>query len=60
MNYNDLTLDQRISLKGYFETEQSLQNCRAIMLLFDFKTAINYFLSEDVNMLYEKLSNKYN
>lgn len=44
MKYEDLTLHQRISLKGYFFTDASLVNCKAIMLIWDFRQAVNYFL----------------
>lgn len=44
MKYEDLTIHQKISLKGYIQTESSLINCRAIMLLWGYVHAINYFL----------------
>jgi hypothetical protein len=51
MTYKDLTLHQKISLKGYFETNPGLANYRAAMFFFGFVQAINFFLSEDINCL---------
>lgn len=66
MRYEDLTLHQRISLKGLFTsekerrdiglTEQEGFNClRAVMVLWNFKLAIEYFLNNDVNALYSAI-----
>lgn len=66
MKYEDLTLHQRISLKGLFTSEKERRaigvtesesfNClRAIMRLWNFKIAVEYFLNEDVNLLYQKI-----
>ena len=51
MKYTELNLDQRISLKGLFETEKELVQYRAISLLWDFVKAVEYFLNSDINAL---------
>lgn len=51
MTYYDLTLDQRISLKGLFETDKELTPYRAIMVLWGFVKAIEYFFNDDINAL---------
>jgi hypothetical protein len=47
MLYSELTLNQKISLKGYFKTEPSLSHYYAIMMLWNFVIAVNFFLSDD-------------
>lgn len=42
--WQDLTIHQRISLKGFFQTEPALVNCKAIMKLWGWREAIDYFL----------------
>lgn len=54
MTYENLTLNQKISLKGEFQTNPKLNNYRAIMLLCDFVTAVNFFLKEDISIIYNK------
>ena len=51
MIYKDLTLDQRISLKGYFQTEKGLDRYAAVMILWGFVKAIEYFLNDDLSIL---------
>jgi len=62
MKYEDLTLHQRISLKGLFTSEKERRdigltqtepfNClKALMLLWNFKIAIEYFLNNDINAI---------
>ena len=53
MKYEDLTIHQRISLKGIFKTDPKLTQYSVIMLLWNFKTAIEFFLNEDINLLYK-------
>ena len=55
MHYKDLTLHQKISLKGEFFINPILYQYKAIMVLWDFKTAINVFLTNDLNLLYSRL-----
>lgn len=55
MTYKDLTIHQRISLKGFFHTDDKLTQYKALMLLFGFITAVNYFLTGDINILYREL-----
>jgi len=51
MKYTDLTLHQRISLKGLFETDEKLVCYRAIVILWDFVKAVEYFLNDDISIL---------
>lgn len=50
MSYEDLTLNQRISLKGVFVTDPMLGNYRALMIMWNFKIAINYFLDPNTEI----------
>ena len=52
MLYQDLTLDQKISLKGFFFTDETLYSYRIAMEFFVFKNAVDYFLTDDINVLY--------
>lgn len=45
MKYEDLTLNQRIGLKGLFQTDPELSSYMAIWILWNFKVAINCFLT---------------
>lgn len=47
MKYEDLTIHQRISLKGFFFTEPGLANCKMIMIFWGFREAVNYFLDPE-------------
>lgn len=47
MGYKDLTLMQRIGLKGEIEKNQSLGAFRAVWLLWNFKVAVDAFLSNE-------------
>lgn len=51
MKYTDLTLDQRISLKGEFQTNPGCECYKAVMLFWGFVKAIEYFLNDDVSVL---------
>lgn len=51
MTYKDLTLHQRISLKGLFFTESCLRPFIAVMRLWGFVKAIDYFLTDDITLL---------
>lgn len=51
MKYTDLDVNQRISLKGYFETDPKLAQYKAIMILWNFVKAVEYFLNDDINEL---------
>jgi hypothetical protein len=51
MKYTDLTLHQRISLKGYIETNPELRSYALVMVLWGFVKAIEYFLNDDLNSL---------
>lgn len=46
MRYEDLTIHQRISLKGFIKTWESLVPYYAIWILWDYRRAINCFLDE--------------
>lgn len=52
--YSDLSLDQKISLKGEFQTNPALVNYKAVMLLFGFISAVDYFLDDDIDKLKRK------
>ena len=49
MKYEDLTIHQRIGLKGFIESDPNLVIYKAIWLLWNFKIAVEYFLNEDLN-----------
>lgn len=51
MRYEDLTLLQRIGLKGFIENEKELAPLKAIWILWGFKKAVEYFLNEDISAL---------
>jgi len=51
MEYIDLTLDQRISLKGEFKTNPKCINYKAVMVFWNFKIAVEYFLNDDITIL---------
>ena len=54
MRYTDLTLHQRISLKGEFKTNSECACYGAIMALWDFVIAIEFFLNDDISILTEQ------
>lgn len=51
MKYEDLTLNQRIALKGFIETKPELQSYKLVWILWNFKMAVEYFLNDDINAL---------
>lgn len=51
MNYEQLTINQKISLKGYFQTDRAMYRYGLVMMAFGFKKAIEYFLNDDLNAL---------
>jgi hypothetical protein len=51
MTYEQLTIHQRIGLKGFIQTEESLSSLRLVWMLWGFKKAVEYFLNEDLNEL---------
>ena len=50
MKYSDLTLNQRISLKGMFMTDNNLKTYGIAMMMFGFKQAVEYFLNDDISV----------
>jgi hypothetical protein len=46
-----LTLDQRIGLKGEFETNKECAPYKVIMKLWNFIIAVEYFLNDDLSIL---------
>jgi len=56
--YESLTLDQRIGLKGEFETNPKCNIYATIQTLWNFKIAVEYFLNDDISIL-QKNSWKY-
>jgi hypothetical protein len=55
MKYRDLSLDQKISLKGEFKTNPICVNYNAAMILWGFVKAIEYFLNDDISILEVKI-----
>jgi len=55
MKYNDLTLDQRISLKGEFETNPDCVCYKAVMVFWGFVDAVEYFFNDDISILRNKI-----
>lgn len=51
MNYNDLTINQKISLKGEMINNPLLHNYKVAMKFYGFRKAIQYFLDGDINKL---------
>lgn len=62
MKYNEITLHQRISLKGIFTSAKErrdigilnpvpYEHLNVVMKLWNFKIAIEYFLTDDINLL---------
>lgn len=51
MKYTDLSLNERIALKGFISRDPDLAPYKLIWILWDFKTAVEYFLNEDLNAL---------
>lgn len=51
MKYTDLTLMQRIHLKGFIQNDPQLAAYKSIWLLWGYVKAIEYFLNDDINQL---------
>jgi hypothetical protein len=51
MTYEQLTIHQRIGLKGLIQTEERLSPLRLVWMLWGFKKAVEYFFNEDINEL---------
>jgi hypothetical protein len=51
MKYEDLTIEQRIALKGHIWNDPELKQIKLVWLLWNFKKAVEYFLNEDLNAL---------
>lgn len=47
MRYENLTINQKISLKGCMDTMPELDNFKAVAVLWGWIDAINLFLDED-------------
>jgi len=54
MKYTELTIDQRINLKAEFINNPDCNYYLAIWRLWDFVTAVELFLNDDVSILYKK------
>jgi len=50
-----LTLDQRISLKGEFETNPDCVCYKAVMVFWGFVDAVEYFFNDDISILRNKI-----
>ena len=55
MKYRDLTLDQKIGLKGEFQTNPDCVNYKVVMALWGFIPAIEFFLTDDFSILTKDL-----
>lgn len=53
--YSDLTIHQRISLKGLFKSEPELENYHIIWICWGYTKAVEYFLNDDLNALTNKI-----
>ena len=51
MKYTDLTIHQRISLKGHFLDDPACINYKAICMFWGFIKAVEYFLNDDLSQL---------
>ena len=51
MKYEDLNIHQKIGLKGFFISDPKMKQYRLIWVVFNFKKAINYFLTGNVEEL---------
>ena len=51
LKYRDLTLDQKIGLKGEFQTNPECGMYKVVMALWNFVAAIEFFLSDDPSIL---------
>lgn len=49
--YLNMTLDQRISLKGFFEENKDSNEYWLVMKVFGFVAAVNYYLGGNINIL---------
>jgi hypothetical protein len=53
MTYKDLTIHQKIGLKGEIQNNPSLHQFKIAWLFFGFRKTIDYFLTNDINVFYE-------
>jgi hypothetical protein len=51
MKYEQLTIMQKIGLKGAIQTWPSLAHIKLIWVFWNFKIAVEYLLNEDINAL---------
>lgn len=51
MKYNELTIHQKITLKGLFITDKELENYYLVWIVWGFVKAIKYFLNDDLKAL---------
>lgn len=50
-HYDQLTLDQRISLKGWFEEMKDSNEFWLVLKVFGFVVAVNYYIDGDINVI---------
>jgi len=53
--YTDLTLNQRISLKGEIATNPKLGEYRVVSVMWGWVEAIEFFLTHDITILHKKM-----
>ncbi len=51
MKYTDLTVNQRISLKGYFINMENMARYRMVWIIWGYVKAVEYFLNDDLDEL---------
>jgi hypothetical protein len=67
--YEKLTVHQRISLKGLFTSAKErrdigvkddvgFQALHGVMVMFNFKVAIEYYLTDNINLLYSHMASE--
>ena len=49
--YYTLSVHQKIGLKEAFMNDESFRNYRLLMALWNFKVAIEYFLTDDLSVI---------
>lgn len=51
MTYDELSIHQKIGLKGVFMNDQDLEIYRMVMVVWNFKVAIEFFLTGDYSVI---------
>ena len=51
MGYYNLTIHQKIGLKHAFRTDEAFKNYLIVWAVWDYKSAIDYFLTGDLSVI---------